>query len=392
MKLSGKGFDRDMDLPELLSGMDLDRLKADLTLLLGNDFSVCDAQGKVILGESNGPGKSIPLDIEIEPVGHLESSADESALQGAAGMLAALLRCGKLYRMASELHVEAIDSDYAALKESEEQYRKLAEELESRVKTQVETIETAQRQLYQSEKLASVGQLAAGVAHEINNPIGFVRSNLATAKSYLDVLSGLSGKNDISVYWEEMDVDFILDDFKSLLSECISGIDRVARIVADLKGFSNVDGVHREKADLNESIRSACNMLSGKIRDRISLSTDLSPLPEFLCYPGHINQMLLNLLLNAAQAIPGKGTIIVQSRIEQDGIAIRIQDDGCGIPEEALPRIFDPFFTTKPVGSGTGLGLTVSRDIANAHGGGLTVESLDGKGTAVTIRLPLGAS
>ena len=394
MKLIGKGFDREMGLLELLPGMDLDRLKKDLTLLLGNDFALCNSEGEVILGERSDHGKRIPLNIELEPVGYLESSADENAMKGATGMLVALLKCGKLCRMASELHIEAINSDYAALKESEEKYRTLAEELDSRVKAQVKTIETAQRQLYQSEKLASVGQLAAGVAHEINNPIGFVRSNLSTAKSYLETLNGLSGMkdNEVSAYWKNGNLDFVLEDFKELLVESISGIDRVARIVADLKGFSNVDGAQREAVDLNENLRSACNMISGKIRDRIALSMDLSPLPEFTCHPGPINQMLLNLLLNAVQAIPEKGNIAVRTRAEKEAIVICIKDDGCGIPDDILPRIFDPFFTTKPVGSGTGLGLAVCRDIANAHGGKLLIESLLGKGTAVTIQLPFGAS
>lgn len=399
MTPGGKNFDREMGLRELLTGIGLSRLQADLSLLLGEDFMLISAEGDVILGRESG-GAKVPLCIEIEPLGFLHGPAGNDALlRGAAGMLVALLKCSRQYHMASELHLEAVHADYAALqeqhealRESEKKYRRLAAELDERVKQQVKTIDTAQRQLYQAEKLASVGQLAAGIAHEINNPIGFVRSNLSTAGSYVGIMQGLAERIDsaspLASYWKERDLDFILEDFSGLLAESVSGIDRVARIVSDLKDFSNVDGVGRMSVNLNENIRSACNMIAGRIREGMTLQMELGVLPQFQCFPAHINQMLLNILLNAVQSIAANGTIRVQSGYADGEIVIRIADDGAGIAGEILPRIFDPFFTTNAVGAGTGLGLTVSRDIASAHGGSIRVDSTVGKGTCVGIFLP----
>jgi signal transduction histidine kinase len=398
-------FDRERGLAELLGGISTEKLKAALSVLAGADFRLFGASGEVLMGEGEQPAgaRRLPLRLELEAVGYLESAvADEASLHAAGAFLELLLRATARYRMVSDLHAEAVNADYealrfehAALQESEARYKALAAELEQRVQEQVKTIENAQRQLYQAEKLASIGQLAAGTAHEINNPMSFIRSNLSTGREYVNKLKQLvpliqtGNIASVAAAWREMDLDFVLEDFSGLLAESVAGADRVARIVADLKGFSNVDGAEEGIADLNDNIRTAANVIAPRLQGRIELALDLAPLPRLLCLPGHLNQVLLNLLMNAVQAISTQGKILVRSDVADDAIRIRISDDGCGIPADVVSRIFDPFFTTREVGSGTGLGLTVCRDIVRAHGGRIEVESEEGKGSTFTVYLPL---
>ena len=406
MKTHAKGYDSTLSLRELLSGISPDRLSAALTVLLGAPARVVSANGAWVMG--NAPplaenAKRLPLTHDLETAGHLETAAaDEARARAAANLLELFMQSGARYFMASEMHIEVVKADYeelqrrhAALMESEARYKALAENLEMRVKEQVNTIESARRQLYQAEKLASVGQLAAGVAHEINNPIGFIRSNLGTAQSYVQKFQSVagqvksSGNAALATAWQTADLDFVLADFPSLLQESVDGADRVARIVSDLKGFSSIDQAEEEIVDLNDCIRSACNVAANRINSRADLKLALGELPPLRCKAGHLSQVFLNLLLNAAQAMKERGEIRIQSGIENGQIVIRFSDTGCGIPPEVLPRIFDPFFTTQDVGSGSGLGLTVSRDIITAHGGNIEVESEVGTGTTFTIYLPV---
>lgn len=277
-----------------------------------------------------------------------------------------------------------------------EQYKDLAAHLEQRVAEQVKTIEGVQRQLYQSEKMSSVGQLAAGIAHEINNPIGFINSNLSTAKDYVESISAFgkqiresADSEELESAWKEYDLDFVLDDFKSLLQESIDGAERVTAIVKDMKDFSNVDRVDEEVADINRVIKSACNVAHNQLGTDIELEFDMEDIPLTKCQPGHLGQVLLSLLQNAAQSIKGKGKITIQTSSKDRRILVRITDTGVGMPEEVMARIFEPFFTTRDVGQGIGLGLTVSRDIVLAHGGEIEVESDQGKGTTVSFWLPV---
>lgn len=397
-------FDRELSLSELLGGINRDKLSLALGTLAGTNFRLLDAGGIPLSGGATPAPDAVrlPLTLDLEPLGYLEGTGGENTLRAAATLLELLLRAALRYRMASTLHAEAVSADFealqhkhAALQESEARYKTLAAELEERVHEQVQSLDAAQRQLYQAEKLASVGQLAAGVAHEINNPLGFIRSNLKTGRDYVErftVFSALvrgGDMNSVTTAWREGDMDFVLDDFSQLLDESISGVDRVARIVADLKSFSNVDAADEAMVDLNDNIRAAAGMLAPTLPPGVELKLDLQPIPRLLCLPGHLNQVLINLFKNASQAISGQGTVNVISGVADGAIRIQVSDDGCGIPADILPRIFEPFFTTRDVGAGTGLGLTVSRSIVQAHGGRIEVDSAANKGTTLSVYLPL---
>lgn len=410
MEIQSRRYDSTLSLRELLSGIVPDRLAAALTTLLGAPARVVSADGSWVMGDAPPVEENamrLPLQHDLETVGYLEVSAAggaliEARMRAVTVTLESLMRTGARYFMASQMHTEVVNADYeelqlkhAALAASEARYKALAENLEWHVKEQVQTIASAHRQLYQAEKMASVGQLAAGVAHEINNPIGFIRSNLGMAQAYVRQFQSIAGQvksSDNTALlnaWKTADLDFVLQDFPSLLQESVDGADRVARIVSDLKGFSKVDEVGEESVDLNDCIRSACNVAAGQINKLAKLELTLAELPPLHCNAGHLSQVFLNLLLNAAHAMKQRGEISVRSGVENGQIVIRFSDTGCGIAPEVLPRIFDPFFTTRDVGSGTGLGLTVSRDIIAAHGGSIEVSSELNVGTTFVIYLPV---
>ncbi len=403
-RIAGNGFDRELTLDELLRPAERERLAAALAVLIGPAVRLSDTHGGEILAcGDGGHGEPLALRGELEPVGFLSASAGAAQLAAAAQLLQMILRANARFLMASELHLETVHEDYeelqrkhAALQASEARYRELAQQLEQRVADQVKTIEAAQRQLYQTEKLASVGQLAAGVAHEINNPIGFIASNLSTAQGYVRRLNAFAGRlradtgaAELQQAWRNDDLDFVLQDFAALLDESSEGAARVARIVTDLKGFSRVDQVGAEEADINALIRQVCNVAAGQVRGRANITLQLGDLPRLRCNSAQLGQVFLNLLLNAVDAVAAPGEIRFESDVAEGAIRVQVSDNGRGIAAELLPRIFDPFFTTKAVGSGTGLGLTVSNDIVKAHGGRIEVASAVGKGSTFTVWLPL---
>ncbi len=269
--------------------------------------------------------------------------------------------------------------------------------------------------LIQSEKMAGLGQIAAGIAHEINNPVGFVNSNLGTLAEYVGTFKKLltryetlnstlqSGKDhrdkevqEILARIEEIiqsdDLSFILEDIDSLLEESSQGTQRVKEIVQNLKSFARVDEAESKEADINEGIEATLKVVWNELKYKTQVHKKLNPLPLIRCYPGQLNQVFMNLLVNAAQAIPQKGEITVETEATDTEIIIRISDTGEGIPKEVLSKLFDPFFTTKAAGKGTGLGLSISYGIIKKHKGRIDVESEVGKGTTFTIRLPLEAS
>ncbi|HXH03407.1 MAG TPA: ATP-binding protein [Candidatus Competibacteraceae bacterium] len=263
-------------------------------------------------------------------------------------------------------------------------------------------LQEAQNQLLQSERMASIGQLAAGVAHEINNPIGYVYSNLATLEDYIrSILAALesyermvgragSQAELLAQLRERHDLDYILQDLPQLLEESKEGIARVKKIVQDLKDFSH-GGIPDEWqwADIHRSLDSAINIAWNEIKYRARLEKDYGALPSIQCLPLQLNQVFLNILINAAHAIDRDGHITVRTRPLPEQICVEISDSGCGIPAEHLGRIFEPFFTTKPVGTGTGLGLALSYGIVKKHSGKIEVESAVGAGTTFRILLPI---
>lgn len=256
-------------------------------------------------------------------------------------------------------------------------------------------LQAANRQLLQSEKMAAIGQLAAGVAHEINNPVGFVASNLKTLAGYVEQLLQLVdqmsewGGLELQRLKQQFDYDFIRDDINGLLSESTDGVERVKRIISSLRDFSHSGDEVFVLADLHEGIQSTLNVVNNEVKYKAEVVCDFAELPLVECIAAQINQVVMNLLVNAAQAIEHDGRIVIHTERDADEVLIQVSDNGCGIATQHLAQIFDPFFTTKPVGKGTGLGLALSFSIAEKHGGSLTVSSELGHGAVFTIRLPI---
>jgi two-component system NtrC family sensor kinase len=260
-----------------------------------------------------------------------------------------------------------------------------------------------QAQLLQSEKMAAVGQLAAGVAHEINNPIGFVNSNLGALTGYVaqmleliqtyeEACSALPSvqQETIAQARARVEIDFLRQDVQDLLKESKDGLARVKAIVSDLRDFSHSDAAQQAPADINQVLESALNVGSNEIKYKAEIVKHLAPLPPVTCVASQLNQVFLNLLMNSAHAIQEKGTITLRTGQEGESVWIEISDTGCGMPEEIQKRIFEPFYTTKPVGKGTGLGLSISWEIIQRHQGTIQVRSSVGGGTTFRITLPVG--
>lgn len=257
-------------------------------------------------------------------------------------------------------------------------------------------------QVIRQEKLAVIGQLAAGIAHEVNNPIGFIKSNLCSLEKYLSILllyldaervlveADLDVEKRESLWriWEEENLDFIISDIPDLLSESRNGVDRVAKIVRDLLGFARNSPEEMSPVNLNECIESAISIGLHEIGIDAEVIRSLADIPAACGNPQYLAQVFLNLLVNAGHAVAGKGAITVRSWQEGDMICASVSDTGQGIQPELLPRIFEPFFTTKETGKGTGLGLFISEEIIRKHGGTLTVESEPGKGATFTVKIP----
>jgi signal transduction histidine kinase len=236
--------------------------------------------------------------------------------------------------------------------------------------------------------------LAAGVAHEINNPIGFVTSNLRTLGTYVRDLLQLAEVGATCEAAKELtgsiDLDYLRGDIPILLAETKEGLHRVRNIVQDLKDFSRVGELHWQLADLHHGLDSTLNIVANEIKYKCTVRKEYGPLPEIYCLPSQLNQVFMNLLVNAAQAIPNQGEIVIRTELAgSDAVQVKISDNGSGIAPEHVNRLFEPFFTTKPVGKGTGLGLSLAWSIIDRHHGRIEVISTVGEGTTFTITLPL---
>ncbi|MFQ5508371.1 MAG: ATP-binding protein [Leptospirillia bacterium] len=267
-------------------------------------------------------------------------------------------------------------------------------------------LKSMQEQLLQSEKLASVGQLAAGVAHEINNPVGYISSNLSSLERYVDQLFQLIKAHEcaealidpdglsLSAVAElkgAVDYEFLESDTRDLIKESLEGASRVKKIILDLKTFAHSGEGQLEWADLHKGLESTLNICNNELKYKAEVICEFGELPELRCIPSQLNQVFMNLLVNAAQAIDTQGVVTVRTGTEKDEVWVEVQDTGKGISPEHLDRLFDPFFTTKPVGEGTGLGLSLSYGIVNKHGGHIEVQSEVGKGSTFRVCLPLHA-
>jgi two-component system NtrC family sensor kinase len=266
-------------------------------------------------------------------------------------------------------------------------------------------LSAAQDKLMQSEKLASIGQLAAGVAHEINNPIGYIFSNFGTLEKYLGqlfemlaayeaaepALAATPAGTRLKALREAIELDFLKEDIPTLMRESKEGITRVRKIVQDLKDFSRVDGSQEWIwADLHQGIDSTLNIVNNEIKYRADVIKEYGSIPEVECLPSELNQVFMNLLVNASHAIAAeRGTIRIRTGGDGQQVWVEVADSGCGIARENLARIFDPFFTTKPVGKGTGLGLSLSYGIVKKHNGQIDVSSEIGKGTTFRVTIPV---
>jgi PAS domain S-box-containing protein len=280
---------------------------------------------------------------------------------------------------------------------------------QERLRTTVEQLESSnaelkqsQGQLLQSEKMAAVGQLAAGVAHEINNPIGFVNSNLGTLKGYVEqllalidtyercaVANGIEADATLQAARERADIAFLRDDVVALLGESRDGLERVKKIVQGLRDFSRIDSSDWQEADLIAGLESTLNVVSNELKYKADVVKNYGELPPVRCHLGQINQVFMNLLVNAAQAIEDRGKITLSSGAQGPWAWVSIEDTGKGMTPEVMKRIFEPFFTTKPVGKGTGLGLSLSYDMVKKHGGHIDVSSQPGLGTCIKVWLPV---
>ncbi len=283
------------------------------------------------------------------------------------------------------------------------------------LKKTYEKLKDQKSQMLHQEKLASIGQLSAGIAHEINNPAGYVKSNLSSLKQYSEdifqiidnyhrLLSQLASIDNlpeedsqsikqliakINEVEASYDLEFLTEDIPNLINESIDGTERITKIVSGLKIFSRVDSDEKEELDVNACIDNTIKLVANEIKYKAELIQDIQDVPKTMGYPGGLSQVILNMLVNASQAIEEFGEIRIQTQQVDNTIRIIIEDNGSGIPEEKRDKIFAPFFTTKEVGVGTGLGLSISAGIIKQHNGSIELETEVGKGTCFTITLPI---
>ncbi len=438
-------FDREYDLDDLLPAALAGELLADIdghcsAAIVRPDGGVHfdggghapaapppDEAAEPVLRRDGGRGSVwIRLDHEMETLGFLVLAADDTD-SAADGHLVALGRfVGRVmnrmiqvnYRllMTAGLHGQVVTESYARLKgkaealaRSEARYRNLAENLEIEVAKQTETIRHAHLRMLQQEKMAAIGQLAAGMAHEINNPMGFIISNLNTLKSttaevaelvarYRRLGDGLAARTGrgaiadqlaaIARHIEAIDLDFIMEDTQSLVDESLDGAKRVKLIVENLRDFTHPSVDTAESVNINDCLDTTLAILSSHVPPGVTIRRQYGTLPQVVCRLREINQVFFNILKNGLQAVGDQGTVTIRTSGD-GGVTVEIADTGPGIEAADRDRIFDPFFTTREVGDGAGLGLFHAYNSVKSMGGTITVDSAPDRGCTVTIRIPV---
>lgn len=382
---------------------------------------------------SDDGGRFVIFDLvhELETIAYLVLKSDsrqplsDRALHAwgrfSARMITRMIQLHYRNLMTAGLHGQVVADSYASLKKkarqlaaSEERYRRLAESLEIEVEKKTRQIQKNQLHMLQQEKMASIGQLAAGMAHEINNPVGFVISNLNTLRTTTRETADLIGqyreliallthaspdgstarqiKNQIAAiarYVEEMDLDFVIEDTANLIDESLDGAKRVKIIVENLRNFTHPSIETVENLDINDCLDTTLAILSGNVPDEVTICRCYGDVPRVTAHLREINQVFFNILKNALQAVGEQGKITITTTADDETASIRISDSGPGIAEADAGRLFDPFFTTREVGGGTGLGLFHAYSIVRTHGGTIGVDSTPGEGATFTVRIPI---
>lgn len=358
--------------------------------LIGRDAAVC--------------GVSCLCDMLRDGAGSI--MRHQSELRRRNGSIAPVILSATALRMPDRDAAVLSFMDISDLTAAQEELRRSNRQLESALRQLHEQRDA----IVQSEKLASIGQLAAGVAHEINNPIGYVTSNLATISEYIETMrtllslyrerDGLEAQDPrrtelevrIAEISNEEDLDFVLADIDAVLRESVEGTTRVTEIVQNLKSFARDDSLQSKPYDLNECVESMVRLVWNELKYSCTVEKDLGEIPAMVGHGGRINQVIMNILVNAAHAIGSEqGTITIRTRAYQEEAEVAITDTGCGMTPETIARAFEPFYTTKDIGKGTGLGLSISHGIVTDHGGRIEVESAPGRGSTFRILLPLPA-
>jgi signal transduction histidine kinase len=448
-------FDREYQINELLPKDLLKRITNDCSLLMPEQWALYTANGRI--HDQYGPwgheqtvklkakmmedrpegettihiddGASLllfPMEYELEVTGYMAvcipNNAQEPIIaksRAAANLLKQLMRLKHQTILTSGLHGLVVEESYAELKDkaeqlarSEEKFRNLSANLEIEVQKKTEEIRIAHAHVMQQEKMAAIGQLSAGMAHEINNPLGFILSNLTTLKDYGDDLAALmlqyrkltalcgdSANNGcsssirsqcktIEEIENKLDGTFLLADLPVLISESVTGAKRIQNIVQDLKTAARPGESQQEHIHVPESIEAVLAIVQSRIGPKISVKKTFHPVPMIIGYPQEISQVWLNIILNALEAMDDEGTLEITTQTAKDQVAVGIEDTGMGISGENIPKIFNPFFTTKDVGQGTGLGLHLVYQLIAKHDGQIKVQSQSGKGSRFTIHLP----